>query len=190
MPTVAKNISLFLLSILIMGLLVMIVLGFTLGFDHPLPWIVIIAIVGIPLIHDKVTAHDFVKWDDSMSVGIELVDSDHKYLLSIINQLETSIQFNMDELTIEKILNELIDYTKYHFEREEKLMLLNEYPDFLAHQHLHNEMIREVSKSIDAYKQDKSKTINQIVFYLKNWLIHHIKGSDREYMPYLKIKTI
>jgi hemerythrin len=180
----------FLLSILILALLVMIVLGFMLGFNHPLPWILIIVLAIIPVIHDRIVARRFIKWTDKLSVGIDIIDTDHKKLLGMINQLQTAAHYQTDESLIESTLNDLIDYTKYHFSREEKLMLKNNYPDFETHKKQHDAMIKQVTKFINEYRIDKTRTIDNVILYLKTWLINHIHGSDQEYAPFIKDSNI
>jgi len=190
MTTITKGISMFLLSALIMALLVMIVLGFMLGFTHPLPWILIAVLAVIPYIHDKIVSNRFVEWNDSLSVGIDSIDADHKRLLGMINQLQTAAHYHTDDEMIEKTLNELMDYTQYHFTREEEIMQSNDYPDFDGHKQQHEKMVKEVSKFIDEYRVDKTRTIDNVTLFLKTWLINHIKGSDQEYAPYLKDKGV
>ncbi|MFW2373695.1 MAG: bacteriohemerythrin [Gammaproteobacteria bacterium] len=190
MTTLTKGISMFLLSALIMALLVMIVLGFMLGFTHPLPWILIGVLAIIPYIHDKIVSNRFVQWNDSLSVGIDSIDADHKRLLGMINQLQTAAHYHTDDEMIEKTLNELMAYTQYHFTREEEIMQANGYPDFDEHKQQHQNMVNEVSKFIDEYRVNKTRTIDNVTLFLKTWLINHIKGSDQEYAPYLKDKGI
>lgn len=190
MTTLTKGISMFLLSALIMALLVMIVLGFMLGFTHPLPWILIAVLAIIPYIHDKIVSNRFVEWNDSLSVGIEAIDADHKRLLGMINQLQTAAHYHTDDEMIEKTLNDLMDYTKYHFNREEEIMQSNAYPDFDAHKQQHENMVNQVTKFIDEYRVDKTRTIDNVTLFLKTWLINHIKGSDQEYAPFLKQKGV
>lgn len=190
MTTLTKGISMFLLSALIMALLVMIVLGFMLGFTHPLPWILIAVLAIIPYIHDKIVSNRFVEWSDSLSVGIDSIDADHKRLLGMINQLQTAAHYHTDDELIEKTLNELVDYTKYHFSREEEIMQANAYPDFDQHKQQHVAMVNEVAKFIEEYRIDKTRTIDNVTLYLKTWLINHIKGSDQEYAPFLKQKGV
>jgi len=189
MSTVTKGISMFILSVLILGLLVMIVLGFMLGFTHPLPWILIAVLIIIPIIHDKIIATRFVKWQDSYSVGIDSIDLDHKKLLGLINQLQAAAHYKTDEVLIEDVLNQLVDYTKYHFTREEEMMKECEYPDFEEHKEQHESMINQVSKYIDEYRVDKTRTIEEVAVYLKTWLVNHINGTDQKYTPYLKGKV-
>ena len=190
MSIVTKSLNMLLLSTLILALLVMIVLGFMLGFTHPLPWILIGVLIIIPVIHDKIVARRFIKWSDDLSVGIDLVDEDHKKLLSLINQLQTAVHYQTDSSLIESTLNDLIDYTKYHFSREEQLMEKNNYPDFEAHKEQHKAMVKQVTKFIDEYRVDNTRTIDNVVSYLKTWLINHIKGTDQQYIPYIKDKNL
>lgn len=190
MSTLTKGLSMFLLSALIMALLVMIVLGFMLGFTHPLPWILIAVLAIIPFIHDKIVSNRFVEWNDSLSVGIEAIDADHKRLLGMINQLQTAAHYHTDDEMIEKTLNDLVEYTKYHFSREEEIMQANDYPDFDGHKQQHEDMVNQVLKFIDEYRVDKTRTIDNVTLFLKTWLINHIKGSDQEYAPFLKEKGV
>lgn len=188
MSTVTKGLSMLVLAVLILALLVMIVLGFMLGFTHPLPWILIAVLVAIPWIHDKIVARRFVKWDDSMSVSNESVDKDHKKLLGMINQLQTAAHYQTDAEEIGKILDDLVAYTRYHFEREEQLMQQHNYDGYKAHKLQHDEMVKQVARFIDEYRIDNTRTIENVALFLKTWLVNHIKGSDQEYVPYLKDK--
>lgn len=189
MTTVTKGISMLVLSVLLLGLLVMIVLGFMLGFTHPLPWVLIVVLAVIPIIHDKIVATRFVKWQESYSVGIDTIDHDHKKLLGLINQLQTAAHYKTDDEMIEDVLNQLVDYTKYHFSREEEMMQSCEYPDYAEHKQQHDEMIAQVSKYIDEYRIDKTRTIEDVAIYLKTWLVSHINGTDQKYTPYLQGKV-
>lgn len=63
-------------------------------------------------------------------------------------------------------------------------MQRSHFPDFAAHQQLHNKMLGELDKliqRIDAREQD----INiEIVMFLKKWLIDHIYRMDKQYSPH------
>ncbi|MDH5473315.1 MAG: bacteriohemerythrin [Gammaproteobacteria bacterium] len=186
MSATSRNVSMLILSVLILTLLVMIVLGFMLGFSHPLPWVLIVVLTVIPFIHDKIIAKRFVEWKDAYSVGHKDIDLDHKKLLGMINHLQTAVHYQTDEDSIENTLNELIEYTKYHFSREEKIMQDHNYPGLDEHKQEHAQMVDQVTKFIDEYRVDKTRTIDNVLQFLKSWLINHINGSDQKYRPYLK----
>ncbi len=189
MTKITNGINTLILTILMLTTLVMIILGFMLGFSHPLPWILISVVFIIPFIHDKIVAKRFIKWNDSYSVGIESIDNDHKKLLSMTNQLQTAAQYSTDDSMIENILNDMMYYTQYHFSREESLMQQCNYPGLDDHKRLHKAMITQISKFIDEYRIEKTKTIDDVTQFLKTWWINHINGNDQDYSPYLKGKV-
>ena len=185
-----KSIQTFGLSLFIVMAFLVIGIGFLFGIDNPVPWIMIAVLAALPFIHKRITARRFVAWDDSYSVGIEDIDNDHKKLLTLINHLQTAVYYSTGETFEREALKELVDYTKYHFEREEKLMQDNGYPDYEPHKKQHEEMIARVQEFIASYEKDREGTIDDLTQFLKNWLIDHINGTDQKYAPFLHEKGV
>lgn len=138
----------------------------------------------------KMTESDFVVWKDEYSVGIESIDNDHKKLLSLINNLQTSALYYTGEEFDRQALKELLNYTEYHFKREEKLMEENGYPDFAAHKAQHQKMTEKIKEMVTTYEQDDEQTILELAQFLRNWLVNHINGSDQEYSGFLIKKGV
>ncbi len=180
-----KSLQTFGLSVFIVLAFITIGIGFLFGIDNPVPWIMIAVLLSLPFIHKKMVARQFLSWDDKLSVGIKAIDDDHKQLINYINMLQTSILYPAGEAYEREALKNVIDYTKYHFEREEKLMQEYEYPDFEAHKKTHEEMIAKVGDYMNRYEQDREETITELSQFLKNWLIRHIAGTDQEYSQHL-----
>ncbi len=176
--------------LLTVAAVVMVGLGFLMGPDHPLPWIMLIVVVAIPFVHNKMAANRYLVWKDEYSVGIEEMDNDHKKLLNLINQLQTAVHYYTGREFEEKALEELVDYTKTHFNKEEKLLEDNGYADLDAHKLLHKQFIDKVNQFLEQYKQDSELTINDTLEFLKDWLIKHINGTDKEYGKVLNDKGI
>lgn len=185
-----KKLKAFALAFLLLTLITAILLGFTLGLTHPLPWIFIVALVIVIVLNKKMTESQFVTWKDEYSVGIESIDNDHKMLLKLINQLQTSSLYYTGEDFDKEALNELIEYTKFHFAREEKMMEENGYPDFEEHRQQHRDMTEEVISRVKAYEADSEKTVDDLLDYLKKWLINHINGTDQKYSSFLRDKGV
>jgi hemerythrin-like metal-binding domain len=173
-----------------MVLLVTAILGFMLGIGHPLPWTIIVVLVAIPYLHNKLIKKHTLVWHSSMSTGIELIDHDHQTLIKLINKFRQATEFNVSDESIEQSLAEVVAYTKYHFAREEKLMALNHYPNFESHQKQHRQMIEKINHYVEEYRLDKANAIDHTLHFLQSWLVQHIKGSDQEYVPYLKVKVL
>lgn len=170
--------------------IVMVGLGFLMGPTHPLPWIMLIVVIAIPFIHNKMVSSRYMVWKDEYSVGIEAMDNDHKKLLNLINQLQTAVHYYTGREFEQQALDELVEYTKTHFKREEDLMAENNYEDLDAHKLQHQQFIEKVSGLIKEYEENADVTIEEALNFLKDWLVKHINGTDKEYGKVLNSKGI
>lgn len=185
-----KSLQTFGLSLFIVLAFITIGIGFMFGIDNPVPWIMIAVLLILPLIHKYWTARRFVSWSDDLSVGIGVIDDDHKKLLNLINNLQTAVFYPTGEAFERQALQELVDYTKYHFEREERMMVENDYPEYEEHKRQHEEMIAKVNGFMDAYEKNREGTIDQLTQFLKSWLINHIAGTDQRYSAHLHSRGV
>lgn len=185
-----KKMCMFGVSLLILTLVVAVILGLLAGPTSPLTWALIAILVIIPFIHRKIASKQFVEWKDDYSVGIDSIDQQHKKLLSLINQLQTAVDYSTGEQFEQEALDELVDYTKTHFSYEEGLMRDNDYPDFEPHKAQHEKMFNKVSEVLAEYEKDHDTAMSNAAEYLKDWLINHINGTDKEYSSYLISKGV
>jgi hemerythrin len=185
-----KTVEAFALSILILILIVATALGFLMGPSHPLPWISLALLIGAAVVAKRLTARRFLTWKESYSVGVAVLDEDHKRLLNLINQLQTAAHYHTSDNYEQEAFDALVDYTKNHFRREEELMEQHGFPDLSAHRQQHQEMIAEVGKMIAAYQKDRDATIEETISYLQTWLVKHINGTDKEYTEFLNAKGV
>ena len=180
-----KKMCMFGVSLLILTLIVAAILGLLAGPDSPITWLLIAILVVIPFIHRKMASEQFVEWKNDYSVGIDSIDQQHKKLLNLINQLQTAVDYSTGEEFEREALDELVDYTKTHFTYEEGLMKDNDYPDFEPHKAQHEKMFAKVEEVLAEYEQDQDTAMANAAEYLKDWLINHINGTDKEYSSYL-----
>lgn len=183
-----KSLQTFGLSLFIILAVLTIGIGFLFGMNNPVPWIMIAVLVALPIIHQRTIARRFVAWSDGLSVGIEVIDNDHKKLLTLINNLQTAVLYPTGEAFERQALDELVAYTKYHFEREESLLEQYGYPELLPHRRQHQEMIDRVGAFIAAYDKDRETTVEAMTRFLKTWLVDHISGTDQQYSAFLRGK--
>jgi hemerythrin len=180
-----KKVCMFGVSLLILTLIVGAILGLLAGPTSPITWTLIAILVVIPFIHKKYSSNQFVEWKDDYSVGIDSIDQQHKKLLNLINQLQTAVDYSTGEQFEREALDELVDYTKTHFTYEEGLMRDNDYPDFEAHKLQHEKMFNTVQEVLEGYETDHDTAMSNAAEFLKDWLINHINGTDKEYSSYL-----
>ncbi len=180
-----QNARMFGVALLILTLIVAVILGFMVEPASPLTWILVAILVVIPFIHRKLAARHYVVWKDEYSVGLDSIDQQHKKLLGLINQLQTAVDYSTGEEFEREALDELVDYTKTHFTYEEGLMEQNDYPDFVPHKAQHEAMIKKVEEVLAEYEKDHDTAMRNAADYLKEWLINHINGTDKQYSSYL-----
>jgi hemerythrin-like metal-binding protein len=187
----SKNTNILLFALFTGTLLAAIILTFImLGIRHPIPWFVTSTLLAVPLLLRWKEQHHFVIWKDEYSVGVESLDNDHKKLLNLINQLQASIHYKTGEKFEKETLKEIVAYTKYHFEREEKLLEDAGYLSLEAHKKTHREMINKIDDFMQDYDNRGHKALEIVANFLKSWLIKHINGTDQAYTATLKKKGI
>jgi len=125
-----------------------------------------------------------IHWTPDFSVGVSSLDTDHKVLISLINQLDDAIRAGEPRETVNRVLDALLDYTDYHFAREEALMRACGYPEIDAHMRTHATLRAQVHDIRDRYRRNpESMHSREVLAFLKNWLTAHIVGRDRLYVP-------
>jgi hemerythrin len=130
-------------------------------------------------------------WTEKLSVGVAVLDEDHKRLVSMVNELYDAMQAGHGKETLGRILNDLVHYTKEHFAREEKLFAQSVYPAALAHKHEHDALTQQVIEVQQKYMSGAGAALSiDVLRFLKSWLINHIQGSDQKYRPHLNAKGI
>lgn len=171
----------------VMALLVVAIgLSFLFGTDNPVAWILIAVLVILPFLYRIFSTRNRLEWKPEYSVGVKVLDDDHKRLIDLLNSFHTAYQYHTGDEFERKALQELVDYTKYHFEREETLMAEIGYPDLDAHKAQHRAMIAEVERFLEEYRQKGHEALLGVADYLNGWLIHHINGTDKQYSPFFQ----
>lgn len=131
----------------------------------------------------RANAHT-IPWSDSMSVGNDLIDYDHRILLALVNQV-SSPGTREDPIAIEFVLDELLGYTASHFSREEMLMERIGYPDLAEHKAVHQSMLQEV-RHLQRRLVSFTPTLgDDLTRFLGHWLTGHIMIEDHRYRPFL-----
>jgi len=130
------------------------------------------------------------KWSENYKTGIEIIDEQHKKLIEIGAKLEDML-YAGDSLDyydyIMETINELKDYTDYHFSYEEKQMRERNYPDLDEHRAEHLYFIKRIDKiAMQDIDSQQISVISEALDFLARWLFSHILNSDMKYVDYLK----
>jgi hemerythrin len=132
----------------------------------------------------------FVNWDDTLDVGVTQFNEDHRRLVGFINDLHGGIVSGLGISQMTYILDGLIDYTKEHFGREEELMTKHDYPGLKGHRREHYELMKQVSEFKSRLTEGKASFSIELMSFLKDWLVNHIKGTDMSYRDFFNGKGV
>ncbi|GGP18106.1 hypothetical protein GCM10010970_03210 [Silvimonas iriomotensis] len=124
-----------------------------------------------------------VQWDDSLSVGIQEIDEQHKVLVALLNELYEAIHRHQGRAASVDILGRLADYTRIHFTVEESLMRILGYPDYEEHKQHHEILIGDL-RVFQARVQAGDAVTFELLHFLRNWLTHHIQEGDTRYAAF------
>ena len=133
-----------------------------------------------------------IEWDDSLSVGVQLIDEQHKVLIQRLNDMSEAVEENRGTDKIAKTLDFLIDYTNFHFSAEAKHMETNNYPGFDDHVEKHKGFTTPLNELVSDFKEEGATPIlaEAIDTFLVKWLVEHIMTVDVEFGKFLKDKGI
>lgn len=132
-----------------------------------------------------------MKWTEDLSVGVELIDTEHKSLINAVNDLFDACSKGLGRKKIADTLAFLQNYTVTHFSDEEKLQKECGYPDYINHQKLHAEFIARVAdygKRLDADGANIA-LVADFNGFVTNWLIYHISREDKKIGEHIKSQS-
>ncbi|MDP6626805.1 MAG: bacteriohemerythrin [Methanopyri archaeon] len=128
-----------------------------------------------------------IEWDDSYSVGIDLIDEQHKMLLQRFNDLSRALKVTRGSAKITKMLDFMVDYTEFHFSTEEKHMEELGYTGMAYHKKQHDQFKRTLGLLIEDFQEEGATRAlsTSINVFLANWLINHFQVVDLEFARFL-----
>lgn len=142
-----------------------------------------------------ITIKDY-RWDDSILLGDDIIDSQHKSIFDIFEDLIVSLKPDSEnkEDQVQRCFDFLKEYVNDHLKYEEWYLKINGYPedDLLDHINQHKslrEFVSELEKDLPLYKIQASYQAHMIV-ELMAWLKLHIKIVDRKAMEFVKAKSL
>lgn len=125
-----------------------------------------------------------LQWKEEYEVGVAEIDEQHQKLIDIANRV---YELMRNELALDKydqiveILQELKEYTVYHFHFEEGLMQKARYKKRFSHKILHQNFLAQVEAvDLSAVDENQDAYLVQIMDFIANWLIEHIVGEDKK----------
>lgn len=134
-----------------------------------------------------------IEWNDNLASGSSEIDTQHKELFVRVNDLLAVFDRGkgapaQDEIA--RIVQYLTDYVVFHFGNEERYMAKYNYSSATAHKAQHEQFVKTFLKQKDRLLMQgiNPGLAQEMKDLCVDWLINHIKYSDRALGMYLKLK--
>ena len=146
-----------------------------------------------------------ILWQESWTLGIDMMDAEHQSLVDGINQL--AVRFTRDpaqaaeplrvaggdtlgdpaaeHVALMAALELLAEQAREHFKHEEALMRAIDYPELASHRSEHALLLAEYIEMVrDLDRQSLIHLESETVQSLHHWLVGHMVGADKDYADY------
>lgn len=128
--------------------------------------------------------HDF-------TLGIELLDAQHMWLVTLCFHLETLIKnSSSDRRHITTVFQEALRYAQTHFMAEEMILSEYRFPDLDNHTAQHHTFQQNVRNILESHENEIGESAGKLARFLQTWLIQHIKKEDIAYRDFFRQSNI
>jgi hemerythrin len=138
---------------------------------------------GVPADHQGMTTATaaIFQWRDSYSVRIPQIDEQHKRLIALINDLHSAMLDGRGKDASAQIIEDLVNYTKQHFQFEEAMLAQKRYSGLTGHREAHRMLVGQVEKIRTDVAAGRLGVSMELMRFLKDWLANHILSADMAY---------
>jgi hemerythrin-like metal-binding domain len=136
----------------------------------------------------------YFEWKNDYSVNVQEIDNQHKRMFEIGEKISDLVLAKDDFDHYDEIINilqELKDYTIYHFDFEEKLMEKYGYPEVDPHKIQHIFMIKKLQKlQTEDIDRDQKGAVIDLIAFVSDWITGHILETDKRYKDFFNEKGL
>ena len=129
---------------------------------------------------------EYLEWSDVHRVGLEKFANHHTPLVYHLNLLHSTMRSGKSQDSLNRILGEFLVTIKSHFASEEEAMQTHAFPGYSEHRKRHVDLLDEVTALEIEAQEGQAHIDMKLLNFLRQWLIDHIRGMDREYAPFFQ----
>lgn len=131
-------------------------------------------------------------WNDNLSVGVALIDEQHKGLFDQVERLLAACRQGKGGEAAAEVIRFLGDYVVSHFQAEERLMAGHGYPELAGHRALHQQFVTAFGE-LKAGFEARGAGVDLVVLtnrIVVEWLNEHIRQVDKKLGAFLSERQV
>jgi hemerythrin len=126
-----------------------------------------------------------IQWNERFSVGVPSLDTQHRQLIDILNELHDAMTNARGKDIQVSIVQRLAKYASTHLETEERMLKTKNYPSFAPHKAQHDAYMLKMKDFEKQIGGDRSVAVG-LMSFLKEWWTGHILNTDKQYSDFMK----
>jgi hemerythrin-like metal-binding protein len=132
-----------------------------------------------------------IAWDSSMTTGVESLDSQHKQLITWLNDLLEAMSVGRGRSEIVGLLDQLGTYAGTHFGKEEECMTRYSCPAAAQNVDAHKDFVATFTSFRQEFDRDGATAhlVVRVEAELMKWLTTHMKRTDAQLAPCVKARA-
>lgn len=119
------------------------------------------------------------------SIGNDEIDSQHKGLFEILNNIVQLPFQNGRSQGLEELFKKFEEYADKHFSFEQEYMKQIDYPGYEAQVSQHQYYMKKLAELIN----DKFTVPNDLHNFLRVWLVNHVLKCDGQIREHVQVKS-
>ncbi len=129
-----------------------------------------------------------MEWKKKYALGIPVVDTQHRQLFRLSNELDAELEAGIRSEEIDAMLIHMGEYAARHFTMEEKYMVESNYPGLAEQQEAHRAF---ADRFVEIYEEFQKKGLNRELVdtlrrELTDWVRKHVTGLDQRFGTYYR----
>ena len=116
-----------------------------------------------------------------LSVGVRILDCDHRMLFEAINEIQAAVAKDEDRRRTGSLLRRLERFTLTHFELEEEIMAATRYPGLARHRLDHRRVMEQMKALVSRHSRRGLPLDSDSLEILSKLHSTHVQDGDLRY---------
>jgi hemerythrin len=121
-----------------------------------------------------------IRWGPDLELGIEELDAQHRSLVDLANRLFSELAKSKGGSVARRAVAELFAYSATHFAEEEEYFARFNFASVDKHKQSHAAFMARASEFEERLSAGNPADADEILAFLREWIIKHIGREDRE----------
>ncbi len=130
----------------------------------------------------------FISWNDTFTVYNDLLDEQHKELITILNMAYSCYHSKGSNEEIYDIIDSLLFFAEHHFKAEENYMRENNYSDIKKHIKQHQKLMQNIIYYNDQIEKNIEVSCEEVLQFIWTWFMNHVQVEDQRYAKSIQAK--